>query len=174
MAYSAGDNAPEFSFTDHTGAEYTYPADFSSGKLALFFLRHLGCPLCKDKLEELKTAWPDFKEKSITLAVVVQSTPKRVSGYAERVGFPFLLVPDREKRLYELFGLRKGGVREYMAPSVMGATIRATFKGHMHGRFEGDEFQVPGAFLLSPDGKVVHVHYGKNVSDFGAVRDFLR
>jgi peroxiredoxin len=133
----------------------------------------LGCPLCKEKLEELKEALPRFREKSIKPAAVVQSTPKRVSSYAERVGMPIMLVPDREKELYALFGLRRGGVLDYMAPSVMGATIRATFKGHMHGRFEGDEFQVPGAFLLSPEGEVLRAHYGKNVSDFGDVSLFL-
>ncbi|MFO8056932.1 MAG: peroxiredoxin-like family protein [bacterium] len=173
MTYAAGDQAPDFSFSDHTGKQWSYPADFSSGNLALFFLRHLGCPLCKDKIEELKNGWQSFQDKSITLAAVVQSTPKRAASYAERAGIPFLLVPDREKSLYELFGLRRGGAREYMTPSVMGATIRATFKGHMHGRFEGDEFQMPGAFLLSPDGKVLRAHYGKNVSDFGDVSLFL-
>jgi len=47
------------------------------------------------------------------------------------------------------------------------------FKGHLHGKFEGDEFQVPASFLLGPDGAVIYAHYGKDISDFGNIDELL-
>jgi peroxiredoxin len=173
MTLTAGAKAPSFNFIDHAGKEWKYPDDFKDHKVAIFFLRHLGCPLCKEKVDELKASFAAFDAKKAALVAVVQSTPKRVADYAAKAALPYSLVPDREKRLYDLFDVKKGGLREFTAPAAFKATIRATFKGHLHGMFEGDEFQVPASFLLSGSGQVVYAHYGKDVSDFGSVTDLL-
>lgn len=173
MTLSAGDKIERFTFVDHEGDEWNYPDDFGEMRLAIFFLRHLGCPLCKQKVDELKQAEADFEAKSIKLAAVVQSTPKRAAEYAGKQGLGYSLVPDREKVLYNKFDVKKGGLKEFTAPAAFIATVRATLKGHMHGKFEGDELQVPASFLLSGDGKVIYAHYGKDVSDFGSVQELL-
>jgi len=172
MPIKKGDKAPGLRFTDHQRKEWNYPADFES-KVAFFFLRHLGCPLCKEKVEELKDKYKLFEQKGVKLFAVVQSTPKRCARYAQERSLPYCLVSDREKKLYGVFGVEKGGIKEFTAPAAFKATVRATLKGHMHGWFEGDELQVPGAFLLSPDGMVLYAHYGKDVSDFGEVESVL-
>lgn len=173
MTLSAQTRVEPFSFIDHAGKEWKYPDDFQGSKVALFFLRHLGCPLCKEKVAELKAAAALFEEKGVKLFAVVQSTPRRAEQYTGKEGLPYLLVPDREKKLYDRFEVKRGGVKEFTAPSAFLATLRATFKGHMHGRFEGDELQVPASFLLSGDGQVIYAHYGRDISDFGSVEDLL-
>jgi len=173
MALSVGNKVKDFTFIDQDGEQRAWPGDFPENKLALFFLRHLGCPLCKMTVDELKEAYPRFDDKGVKVAVVVQSTPKRVAQYAGQKGLPYYLVSDREKNLYRAFEVNRGGLKEFMAPSAFKATIRATLKGHMHGAFEGDELQVPASFLLSPEGEVVHAYYGKDISDFGSVEDVL-
>ncbi|HUT53093.1 MAG TPA: peroxiredoxin-like family protein [bacterium] len=173
MAITPGAKIQPFTFADQTGATRKFPDDFKGQKTALFFLRHLGCPLCKAKVAELKAAYAQFQAGSVLLIVVVQSTPRRVSEFAEKEKIPYLLVPDRGKILYNQFEVRRGGLKEFTAPAAFAATVRATLKGHMHGRFEGDEFQVPAAFLLSPEAEVLHAHYGKDVSDFGGVDELL-
>lgn len=174
MVLAKGEKAGSFKFLDQSGKERKFPEEFGGEKTALFFLRHLGCPLCKAKIAELKTAAPRFKDKGVRLIAVVQSTPRRVAEFWAKEGLSFILVPDREKRLYNAFQVRRGGFKEYTAPSAFKATVRATLQGHMHGRFEGDEFQVPAAFLLAPGGEIVYVHYGKDISDFGDVDELLR
>ena len=173
MTFGPGDKIEPFSFTDHAGKEWSFPDDFKDTRLALFFLRHLGCPLCKEKVDELKARAADFESRSIKLAAVVQSTEKRSAEYAEKQGIGFSLVPDREKVLYTRFDVRKGGIKEFTAPKVLVSSIRATLKGHMHGKFEGDELQVPASFLLSAEGGIIYSHYGKDISDFGSVDELL-
>jgi len=173
MAIIAGRKVEPFEFSDQSGKPWRFPEDFEGRKAALFFLRHLGCPLCMEKIEELKKAAPEFEDKAVRLIALVQSTPKRALEFATQKELPFLLVPDREKKLYQAFEVARGGLKEFMAPAAAAATIRATFKGHFHGKFEGDELQVPASFLLSPEREVLYVHYGKNISDFGSVAELL-
>ena len=72
-----------------------------------------------------------------------------------------------------MFDVKKGGLKEFMAPAAGKASIRAMFKGHMHGKFEGDEFQIPASFLLGLDGQVLYAHYGRDISDFGSIDELL-
>jgi thioredoxin-dependent peroxiredoxin len=173
MKYVVGDKVKEFGFTDQAGKERKFPDDFKDGKVALFFLRHLGCSLCKLTVAELKDNHARFAAKSVRAVVVVQSTPKRVAEYAQKAGLPYLLVSDRERRLYDAFDVQRGGLKEFTAPAAFKQTIRATLKGHLHGMFEGDELQVPASFLLAPGGEVLYAHYGKDISDFGSVEELL-
>jgi peroxiredoxin len=173
MGLAAGDKVGAFKFADQTGKEWKYPEDFQTGKLAIFFLRHLGCPLCKENIAELTQAASSFAQLGAKLVAVAQATPKRAAEFSAKANLPFLLAPDREKRLYALFQVNRGGFKEFTAPAVLKANIRATLKGHMHGRFEGDEFQVPAAFLLAPTGEVLFAHYGKDISDFGDINALL-
>ncbi len=172
MTISDGDKVEGFSFTDHAGTQWRYPGDFEA-RAALFFLRHLGCPLCRHRLEELSGKAPEFESRGIKLFAVVESTQKRAEQYAEEHGIKFPLVPDRERTLYELFEVKRGGLKEFLAPRAAAATMKAALKGHMHGRFEGSELQVPATFLLSPEGTVIRAHYGKDVSDFGDIDAML-
>jgi len=97
--------------------------------------------------------------------VVVQSTEKRVKEYILKKGIKFNMIPDHERRIYELYGVAKGGVAAFLAPAVMVASIRATLKGNFHGPFEGDELQKPASFIIGPDGKLAFSEYGKNIAD---------
>jgi peroxiredoxin len=173
MKLLVGDKVKDFSFVDQKGQEHFFPQEFAEAKLALIFLRHLGCPLCKMTLEDLQKNLDRFSAKNINTAVVVQSTPARVASYAEKENITFWLVSDLEKKLYQNFEVNPGGIKEFMAPAALRATVRATLKGHLHGAFEGNEFQVPASFLLGPDSKILYAYYGRDISDFGKVEDIL-
>lgn len=173
MKLVIGDKVKEFWFVDQGGRERRFPEDFKDEKVALFFLRHLGCPLCKMTVAELAENHTRFAAKSVRTVAVVQSTPKRVREYAQKNNLPYLLVSDRERRLYDAFDVQRGGLKEFTAPAALKQTIRATLKGHLHGAFEGDELQVPASFLIAPSGEVLYAHYGKDISDFGSVEELL-
>ena len=160
-----GDNAPKFEFEDQDGKKYLFPDGFKGKWLALFFLRHLGCPLCMEKLNALKGNFKQYRDSGIDLCVVVQSTPRRVTEYARDKGIPFHLIADHDKVFYDLYGVKRGGIGAFLAPSVMLASVRSTLKGNFHGKFEGDELQKPAAFLVDTQGKIVFADYGKNIAD---------
>jgi len=159
------ESAPKFEFKDQTGKNFKFPDDFNGKWLALFFLRHLGCPLCLEKIKELKKSEQKYKDQGVLVFVVVQSTASRVKEFSAKKQINFHLIGDFERRLYDLYQVAKGGLADFLAPSVLAASIRATFKGNFHGAFEGDELQKPAIFIIDPAGVLVFMEYGKNIAN---------
>lgn len=162
---TVGDKAPAFEFINQHNKRFHFPSNFRGKKVALSFLRHLGCPLCKEKVSELAELYSTMGDSNIELIVVVDGTQTRIENFVKRNNIPFHLVGDKEKKIYKLYGLSSGTFAQVVSPSVLKSSIRATFKGHIHGRFEGDEFQLPGDFIVDGDGKIVFAHYGTNIAD---------
>jgi len=165
--------APEFEFEDQRGKKFRFPMDFKGKWLALFFLRHLGCPLCMEKINELKTSRGKYQTKGVEIFVVAQSTLNRVRQYAQKKGIDFFLIGDYEKRLYALYQVFPGGISALLSPKVLVATIRATLKGNLHGKFEGDELQKPAVFIIDPEGKLAYVEYGRDIASVMDERRFF-
>jgi len=166
MALTVGQPAPEFEAIDQKDRLVRIPAGCKGKKVVLSFLRYLGCPLCLMKLDEMIAHYPAYAAAGTSLIAVVQSVPGHVKKYSERKQVPFSLLSDVERKLYQLYQVPVGGIKEFIAPPVLMATIQATLKGHMHGRFEGSELQIPADFVIGPEGKLSFVHYGKDISDF--------
>ena len=162
---NTGELAPKFEFNSQDGKKINFPADFKGKWLALIFLRHLGCPLCMEKINELASNHQKYKDQGLELFVVVQSTEKRVKDYILKKGIKFNMIPDHGRAIYDLYGVAKGGLAAFLAPAVTVATIRATLKGNFHGPFEGDELQKPASFIINPDGKLAFSEYGRNIAD---------
>ena len=157
--------APEFKFKNQKEKEHNFPKDFAGKWCVLFFLRHLGCPLCQEKISELKKSYQKYLDENAEVFVVVEATEKRVKTFAQKKEINFQLIPDKEKKFYRAYQVGAGGIKEFLAPIVFKATLRATLKGHFHGRFEGSEFQKPACFIIDPKGNLVYAKYGKNIAD---------
>jgi thioredoxin-dependent peroxiredoxin len=161
-----GDAAPKFEFTSQTGKKQNFPEDFKGKWVGVHFLRYVGCPICLEKLDDLIKNQQKYAASGVEILAIVQSTEKRVKTYAEKKGVKFHLVPDRERKLYELYQVDVGGIGAFFAPQVTIATIRTTLKGNFHGAFEGAELQKPASFIIDPQGKLAFAYYGKNIADF--------
>ena len=48
---------------------------------------------------------------------------------------------------------------------TIGKMKQAKSAGLEHGKYEGDELQLPAVFVLDRERTVTHAHYGKKVSD---------
>jgi hypothetical protein len=45
--------------------------------------------------------------------------------------------------------------------------------GFVHGKYEGDENQLPALFITEPGGKVLYAHYAANSIDMPTVDELL-
>lgn len=59
-----------------------------------------------------------------------------------------LSIADPERKLYQLFDLRKGTFGQLLGWKVFVRGFRALFRGKFPSRAEGDTRQLPGIFLL--------------------------
>ena len=165
MKLDAGSMAPSFEAQDAAGKQWKVPQEMGGKYLVLVFLRHLGCPLCMKHIDELNSDAMRFNVLGASVVVVVDGTAERVRGFVSKKNLAIALVGDREKKIYGTYGVERGKIAAVLAPNVLKESVKATLKGYMHGKFEGDELQKPADFIVAPDGKILWAHYGKDISD---------
>ena len=104
-------------------------------------------------------------ERDGQLLVVLQSTPENLKEqWGEEL--PFSVICDPEKTLYRLFEVRPAPSKEAMMDARTVEKVQAAEKlGLQHGIYEGEEFQLPAAFIIRPDQTVTYTHYGKAAGD---------
>ena len=168
-----GERAPEFSARDARGQMLDLDQWIRKGPVALFFLRYVGCTVCRLHMAQLQKDAHLFLDKNIQLAVVLESTPGRVAKYQAKKNLSLTLVPDLERNLYDLYQVSPGTLRACLAPGAFTGTLKASLKGHRHGAFEGHELQLPAAFLIGEDGKIERAFYGKHPADIPSAEELF-
>jgi len=173
MTVQTGDTAPDFTATTSSGHTITLQSLLDKGPACLVFLRFLGCPLSRLRLTELEEELDQFKGQNLQLLVILETRPDRAHLYLEKRDMHVELVPDLERKLYDLYDVKSGGVLPMLNPKVLSKATKATIKGHMHGPFEGNELQLPAAFIIGKDGKIKFTHYGAHPADTIPTADIL-
>jgi peroxiredoxin len=161
---SVGEVAPPFNVTDARGESLSLQK-LAGKRVALIFLRHLGCPICRMELATLKRRQDELAARNTEAIVFVESTADSVREFATRNDVRFHVVADPEHAVYAAYGIERGGLGGYLAPGALGKALKATLSGHMHGRCEGSELQLPGDFLVDEQGRVSFAHKGKHIGD---------
>jgi len=167
-----GDAAPDLTIDDARG-ETLRLSDWRGHPVVLVFLRHLGCPICRMELAELRRQHDAFARLDARVVVFVDATPDRVASFAQREDVALHLVGDGQRRVYEQYGVRRGGLREFAAPGAALRSVRATLKGHLHGRFEGSERQLPADLVIDGEGIVRFAHLGAHIGDNTPLEELL-
>ena len=163
-----GQIMPDFEYVTPFSAGHTLAETASEApRTALVFLRYWGCPLCQYDIHLLARAHAELTAHGGRLLVVLQSDPK---GLAEQLGtadkLPFPIICDPEQKLYKQFAIEPASSMAKMADfKMVGRIIKATKLGFRHGAYEGDEQQLPAAFVIDGDRRILYAHYAASVSD---------
>ena len=161
---TVGSIAPDFHVTTGRGAELTL-ASLRGGAVALVFLRHLGCPICRMELATLQRRHAELTAEGARVVVFVDSPDPSVTEHATKKDVPFELVADPAQVVYRSYGVERGGPLAMLAPGAVAKSLKATAQGFMHGKFEGSELQLPADFVVGPDGRITFARMGKHVGD---------
>ena len=173
MTLSVDQKAPDFTIGVVGSNAISLSEELKNGPVCLVFLRYLGCPLSRWRLSELVQEQGEFADKNVQVIVVMESNPGRVEGYLDAKGVPLRVVADKERKLYDLYDVKAGGITAMLHPSVLPKAAKAMVKGHMHGAFEGKELQTPAVFVVRQDGNLGYVYYGKHVADTVSTEQIL-
>lgn len=160
----AGDAAPNFDLMDDHRRSIRL-ADFQGRTLVIEFSRYVGCPVCSLRLQELARLAPELDKRGTGLVVFLQSSRAKIQEYTRERPLPYPIVPDPDRAYYGLYGVEPGGWGAVLNVATIAGGIRAWRAGHKHGAFEGKETQTPADFVVGPDGRVLHAHYGKHAAD---------
>jgi peroxiredoxin len=130
----------------------------NEGPTVVVFLRHAGCPFCREALADVARDRGAIAGKGSRIVLVYQWNPGEADELFERAGVgdvPRIADPDRA--LYRAFGLRRGNLWQLASPFVVWRVVVAGSAGHRVGKVLGDAFQMPGTFL---------VHKGRVIREF--------
>lgn len=165
---TVGERMPDFTFATpfETGRTIAGTAKRVKGKTAVVFLRYFGCTFCQYDMRQFAEEYTAITAAGGQLLVVLQSSPAKLAGELTADSFPFEIICDPEQTLYREFEITPA---KSMAAMTNAKTLKKAAKvalaGFKHGDYEGDEFQLPAVFVVTPDLTITHAHYGKAVGD---------
>ena len=160
-----GDKAPNFQFNTPWTSEQNFYETIQDQDAVFVFLRYHGCPVCQMEMANLKHDIELFNQKKARVFVFLQSSTATLSPLLKKEDWPFDIVCDPKGTIFQLYAVLPGGMLKYLNPASLIAVIKATFRGFVHKKFEGNETQLPAAFIIKSDKTVSYVYYGRNIGD---------
>ncbi|MGB0956315.1 MAG: peroxiredoxin-like family protein [Panacagrimonas sp.] len=157
------DVAPEFNLQDADGHSFSL-SDLVGKPVALLFMRYVGCPVCQMDTIEYKQQYQALKDAGLEVVMVFQSSLDNLQRYSVKEVLPFTTLSDPKGEVYKAYGAG-WGIGGFLSVKNLSPMVRSLKSGHRHGKFEGNEFQYPAAFIIDMDGRVRFSHYGKTVTD---------
>jgi len=137
------------------------------GRRLLVFLRHSGCPFCKQALSDVKAAREKIEQNGAEIVLVHMMTDEEEArSFFTRYQLDDVAsLADPEQELYELLGIERGKVTQYMGPRVwLQGAVCTLLEGHLPGMPQGDVSQLGGVVLLE-DGEVRRKHLCETSAD---------
>lgn len=118
-----------------------------------FFLRHFGCPFCRDMLRLLATRRAGIEATGVQIALVHMGTEQEAQPFFASFGLEDLpRFSDPERLVYRGLGISRGTLGQFFSPTVF--RRRGVVSRQRVGIPVGDVFQLAGAFVLF-EGKIV-------------------
>jgi len=176
-----GEKFPDFSFHTASGKDLTSGETVKKAKKTVFwFLRYVGCTTCRYDIHLIKTRYKEFTDRGYQVLVVLQSTPESVNLDLKDDPSPYEIITDPDQTIYKNFEIEAPEDKEARRPKEAAdvakweakiAKVKAS--GFVHGRYEGNENQLPALFIVAPDSTILLAHYAKNSIDMPTVDELL-
>ncbi len=125
-------------------------------------------------MAQLRDKAADFEKARVRVVLVGMGPPKESREFLERFKVPFPMICDPERRLYDIYGLKKMGTLDFLSPSLALKSLSAVAQGNMAGMPEGDVKQLAGVFIIDNSGHVRFRHLSADPADFPPAEDVLR
>lgn len=175
-AWQVGGSLPDIEYPRSNRGMARLSDLWSEGPALFVWLRHCGCVFFDEALSQLRAQAPDFAERGVHLACIVQATPE---GVREVCGSEILCIPDPESWSHQAMGFgRVGLLRMLLSPAFWRRwrqASRAGFRQSWRRTFqrESDTRRLPGAVLVSRGGRILWVYRGEHPGDLPRADELL-
>ena len=167
-----GDQAPDAKLPDTSGRVRNLSEFWRDSPLLLIFLRYFGCSCLAERWEKLKNEVQVFNEAGAQVVAVAQGEPERNSEVARRRGYPFEVLSDPSRGVYDEYGLLEGTPAQILHDFAWTPGDNQTGSKMMNSR-RGSEravvdnpWQLPGEFVISGKGVLFLTHRYQYCEDF--------
>ena len=163
------DPAPDLELPDTEGKPVRLSSLWKKQVLVLAFTRHFGCPQCKEMVDALSTAAPDFKHKNLALAFVTQGTPEAAKIFCEERAPGQLCLSDPEREAYRAYGLERATLwQTFLSWRVWQSNKRLKQERGWNTDLPPagqDAMQLAGTFVIATDGRIRLPYYYDDIAD---------
>src|SRR5690349_15511636 len=80
----SGDRAPLVTLDDDTGRPRELADLWRDRALVLLFVRHFGCPFCREHLADVRDRYGEFVEAGGEVAVITMGTPEQAATFRQQ------------------------------------------------------------------------------------------
>lgn len=165
MAASESAPDPAFLGDTRTNAGETLQELSQRSPVLVVFLRHAGCPFCRQALADLSEHRGEIASAGTSLVLVHMTSDAAAEKLFAAYGLQDVpRISDPEQRLYAAFGLSRGGLLQVAGPSVWLPGLKSLLSGNVPGIPSGDVRQMPGAFLLQ-NGRILRAFRPANSAE---------
>jgi len=172
MRLNPGDKAVPFSAETITG-EMISLEQFAGRPLLLMFYRYASCPMCNLRLRDFSQHYSGLHERGLDVVAFFHSSAHKIRKHAGKQQYPFHLVADPQFNVYRRYGVETSWLRFFLSmflPSFYVDWIRSMRYGFWGG-IDWQMGKMPADFLIGPKGRILKVHYGREIGDHLAVKD---
>jgi peroxiredoxin len=168
----AGELARDFRVRDLAGSLVTLE-QYRGKYLLLSMYRSPDCPLCGLRLYQLSLAYPDLQAVGVEVVVAFEAGSPTVSKYAAIHRYPFAMVPDPDRELFQKYAVRPAwwGMRGVLRLHSYWRAWRLRVGGRMSS---GNLSQLPADLLIGPDQVVLRAYYGHDIGDHLSLQEVIQ
>jgi peroxiredoxin len=160
-----GENGIDFTFDTPWEKEKHFFAENAGKKSIIFFLRYYGCTACQLEFHNLRREYHRFAATGAAIYVVLQSEAETIREQPDAKDIPFTFILDPRQKLYATFQIGSRDPSKERSKEHLTKMSKAAELGLLHGKFEGNEYQLPAVFIFDEKNKVLFAHYGQETSD---------
>ena len=167
-----GDLIPQFKFNTVTKTNQTMHGLLSGKKTVLWVLRYIGCTTCRYDVDCLARRYDELKNTGAQAVVLMQSEPENVLESLNGEQLPFEIICDTKMKIYKELRILPAADKDALRGTeeedkrAFGEKIhKVRASGFVHGKYEGDELQLPALFIVEPDLSVSYAHYARSIAD---------
>lgn len=172
-----GDAAPEVTVFDAEGETVALGDLYGSSNvqrgLALVFLRHFGCPFCREHARELNRRRDGFAAAGVEIVMIGTGTAEEAAAFRRELDLRACVLTDPDGGAYRAFGLVDAPLRSLLDPRVLAGGARAAIKGFMPRKPQGRALQLQGQFLIDRSGTIRSVARPRVMSEIPSASALL-
>ena len=172
MRLKPGDKAPPFSTETINGRTISLE-EFAGKPVLLMFYRYPSCPMCNLRIRDFAQHYPRLHERGLEVVAFFHSPARNIRAHAGKRQLPFHLAADPKFKVYQSYGIETswaGFLLSMFLPSFYVDWIRAMRYGILGG-VDWQMGKMPADFLIGPDGRILTVHYGRDIGDHLSVQE---
>ena len=166
MRLKPGDAAIPFSAETIEGKTISLK-DFAGKPLLLMFYRYASCPMCNLRIRDFAQHYPRLHERGLEVVAFFHSPARNIRANARKRHIPFHLVADPKFKVYQSYRIETSWPRFFLSmllPSFYVDWMRAMRYG-IWGGVDWQMGKMPADFLIGPEGRILKVHYGREIGD---------